>query len=145
MQFFFYQDWFFFNWSNGYTTLFFIRFVYYSPTIIPINVICLLITRELQKCLKLRIITEFWRPSQKSHWLKPLKLSYIHSHFSCINFGPRGELNHLPLSEKKPDYKPLVKELVRRKVSITMISESPLLEKDALKVKKMFQEAGYRF
>lgn len=77
--------------------------------------------------------------------LKPLRLSYIHSHFSCINFGPRGELNHLPLSEKKPDYKPLVKELVRRKVSITMISESPLLEKDALKVKKMFEEAGYRF
>lgn len=77
--------------------------------------------------------------------LKPLKLDCIHSHFSCINFGPRGELNHLPLSEKKPDYTRLVKELMKRKVSITMISESPLLEKDALKVKKMFQEAGYKF
>jgi len=77
--------------------------------------------------------------------LKPLKLKYIHSHFSCINFGPKGELNHLPLSTKKPDYRPLVKELMKRKQDITMISESPLLEKDALKVKKMFQQAGHKF
>jgi deoxyribonuclease-4 len=77
--------------------------------------------------------------------LKPLKLSDIHSHFSCINYGPKGELNHLPLSEKKPDYMPLVKELIKRNQSITMISESPLLEKDALKMKKMFQDAGYKF
>jgi deoxyribonuclease-4 len=78
--------------------------------------------------------------------LKPLKLKHLHTHFSCINFGPRGERNHLTLKYKKPDYQPLVKEILKRKpCDITLISESPALEQDALLVKKMFEKGGYKF
>lgn len=61
----------------------------------------------------------------------------IHSHFSCINFSERGERNHLILANGQPRYELLVKEIKERKIDITLISESPNLEKDALKIKKM--------
>jgi len=78
--------------------------------------------------------------------LKPLRLRHLHCHFSCINWGPGGEKNHLTLRYKKPDYLPLVKELLKRKpFDITLISESPVLEQDALVLKNMFEKAGYRF
>jgi deoxyribonuclease-4 len=55
------------------------------------------------------------------------------------------ERHHLPLDAKKPDYEPLVKEILRRKMDTTMISESPVLEKDALVLKRMFERHGYKF
>jgi deoxyribonuclease-4 len=38
-----------------------------------------------------------------------------------------------------------VKEILRRKIDITLISESPTLEQDALVLKKMFEKHGYKF
>jgi deoxyribonuclease-4 len=82
--------------------------------------------------------------------LAPLKLKHLHTHATCAectvaNPGLGNERHHLTLDAKKPDYEPLVKEILRRKVDITMISESPVLERDALVLKKMFEKYGYRF
>ncbi|MBD3155062.1 MAG: TIM barrel protein [Candidatus Aenigmarchaeota archaeon] len=69
-----------------------------------------------------------------------LKNKHIHSHFSGIKFSDKGERNHLTISSKQPDYKELVKEIKKRNLDITLISESPNLEKDALKLKSMLNE-----
>ena len=80
-----------------------------------------------------------------------LKSKHLHTHVSCIEFSPVGikgkgnERYHLPLKTKKPDFEPLVKEILKRKIDITLISESPILEQDALLMKKMFEEHGYKF
>jgi deoxyribonuclease-4 len=55
------------------------------------------------------------------------------------------ERRHLTLDAKKPDYEPLVKEILKRRIDITMISESPVLEQDALLLKRMFEKHGYKF
>ena len=65
------------------------------------------------------------------------KINHIHTHFSSINFSDKGERNHLTLDFKQPDYRDLVKEIKSRKIDITLISESPNLEEDAMKLKKM--------
>lgn len=66
----------------------------------------------------------------------------IHSHFSNIEFTDKGERKHLPL-DSRPDFRPLAKELVRKGTDITIISESPMLDLDALKMKKILGEEGY--
>ncbi len=69
----------------------------------------------------------------------------IHTHFSGIEFTEKGERRHLPL-DSKPDYRDIVKIILKSKLEgITMISESPLLEQDALKVKSMFEKLGHKF
>ena len=82
--------------------------------------------------------------------LKSLKLKHLHSHATCAEFTPAGpgagnEKHHLTLDAKKPDYGPLVKEILRRKIGTTLISESPILEQDALVLKRMFEKQGYKF
>ena len=82
--------------------------------------------------------------------LRPLKLKHFHTHVTCAEYTPAGpragnEKRHLTLDAKKPDFAPLVKEILRRKIDITIISESPILEQDALKVKRMFEKQGYEF
>ncbi|MBL7170307.1 MAG: TIM barrel protein [Candidatus Aenigmarchaeota archaeon] len=68
-----------------------------------------------------------------------LKNKHIHSHFSGINYGPKGERNHLALDSNQPKYDELVKEINSRGLDITLISESPALEEDALKLKKAIE------
>lgn len=81
-------------------------------------------------------------------WTK-VKLEHYHSHFSCIEFTPvkngvgGNERNHMPLSFNKPEFEPLAKEIIRRKMNITIISESPVLERDSLVMKKVFERLGY--
>lgn len=82
--------------------------------------------------------------------LKPLKLEHLHTHVTCAEFTPAGpgkgnEKRHLTLDARAPDFGPLVKEILKEKVDITIISESPILEEDALKVKQMFERRGYKF
>ncbi|MBU5575181.1 MAG: TIM barrel protein [Candidatus Aenigmatarchaeota archaeon] len=78
------------------------------------------------------------------------KFKHIHSHFSSINWtaagiGKGNEKNHLPISHNKPEFEPLAKEIIKRKLDITIINESPLLEKDALIMKRVFESLGYKF
>ncbi len=77
--------------------------------------------------------------------LSSLKLKHIHSHFSGIEYGLKGERRHLPISQAGPDFEKLAKEILKRKLNITIISESPLLEKDSLVMKKIFENLGYQF
>ncbi len=75
--------------------------------------------------------------------MKPFK--HIHSHFSGINYTSKGERNHLPIKVNKPPFEPLAKEILKKKVDITIISESPLIERDSLVMKKIFEKLGYKF
>jgi len=76
--------------------------------------------------------------------IEVLKPSLVHCHFSNIEFTMKGEKRHLVL-DHKPDFEPLAKEMLKRKFDITIISESPILEQDSLKMKKIFEKLGYRF
>jgi deoxyribonuclease-4 len=69
---------------------------------------------------------------------------HIQTHFSNINFGLKGELNHLNL-DSKPPFEPLAKKILERKLDATIISESPVTWKDSLKMKKIFEKLGHRF
>lgn len=73
---------------------------------------------------------------------------HLHCHFSGINYSTVGigrgnERNHEPIG--RPPFKPLAEELLERNLDITIICESPLLEKDALKMKKILEELGHKF
>ncbi len=72
---------------------------------------------------------------------------HLHCHFSGINYsvvgiGKGNERNHEPVG--RPPFQPLAKEILKRNMDITLICESPLLENDALKMKKVFEEFGYK-
>jgi deoxyribonuclease-4 len=75
--------------------------------------------------------------------LKPLKLDHLHSHFSGIEYTQKGEKNHAPVG--KPPFKPLAQEILKRKIDITLVCESPLLEMDALRMKRAFELLGHAF
>jgi len=76
--------------------------------------------------------------------IKILKKKELHFHFSNINFSSKGELNHLNL-DSKPAFEPFAKELLKRKIDATIISESPVTWQDSLKMKKIFERLGYKF
>ena len=71
--------------------------------------------------------------------------SYIedmHVHFSGMNYGPKGERNHLVLEDEnnKFDYKGLIKAFQKYKVKGIIVSESPNIEEDALLMQKLFMQ-----
>lgn len=76
--------------------------------------------------------------------LGKLKRGHIHCHFSNINYSKKGELNHLVL-DSKPRFADFAKAILKKKINCTIISESPITWKDSLKMKKTFEELGYRF
>lgn len=59
----------------------------------------------------------------------------FHAHFSGIEFGDKGERKHVRTSKKF--FEPLARELIKHRVDITIINESPKPYKDALMMKKM--------
>lgn len=64
----------------------------------------------------------------------------FHSHFSELEYSARGELRHIPLGkEDEPPFKPLAEVIVDNGYGGTIICESPLLEEDALKMKRIFE------
>lgn len=82
--------------------------------------------------------------------LEILKLKRIHSHFSGIRYslsglGKGNEIHHVPIKEAGPDFRKLAKEVLKRKLNITIISESPILEIDGLYMKEVFEKLGYKF
>ena len=68
----------------------------------------------------------------------PLCGDIAHFHISCIEYGDKGEIKHLPLSEKEPDMQFLADILDSTKQDCTFICESPLIEKDAVVFRDMF-------
>ncbi|MDR2707718.1 MAG: TIM barrel protein [Nitrososphaerota archaeon] len=69
-------------------------------------------------------------------------LQSMHCHFSKIEFSSQGERKHHPLDEPRygPEFELLAKVLVDFKMHPTIICETPLLDIDALKMKKMLQQ-----
>ena len=62
----------------------------------------------------------------------------FHAHFSGIKYGEKGEIKHLVTTKKS--FEPLAKELVKRKLDITIINESPKPYKDAAMMKKVLTQ-----
>lgn len=69
--------------------------------------------------------------------LKPL-----HTHFSKIIFKEYGEKEHVVLSSKEhgPDFEVVCRALLEAGVDTVIISESPVLEQDALVMKKIYEK-----
>jgi deoxyribonuclease-4 len=70
---------------------------------------------------------------------------HIHSHFSGIEYTAKGEKNHIVISHDKPPFKPLAEEILKRKLGITIICESPVTYRDSMKMRKVFEGLGYGF
>ncbi len=65
-------------------------------------------------------------------------LRHIHSHFSGIEFSDKGERRHIIM--EGADFLPLAKEILKRKVDITIICESPITWEDSLKMKEIIEK-----
>ncbi len=65
-------------------------------------------------------------------------LNNMHIHVSGINYGPKGERNHLNLKESDLNYKDLMKVFKEFRIKGVVISESPNIEEDALLMKKTY-------
>jgi len=68
----------------------------------------------------------------------PLCGDIAHFHISCIKYGDRGEISHLPLSTKDPDMQLLADVLADSKQDCTFICESPMIADDAVVFRDMF-------
>jgi deoxyribonuclease-4 len=65
----------------------------------------------------------------------------FHSHFSEVAWGDKGEKHHMILGQAySPPFKPLAEVIVENGYNGTIISESPLLDIDALKMKRIYEE-----
>jgi deoxyribonuclease IV len=70
----------------------------------------------------------------------PDYLKNMHSHISGIEYSPKGERNHVMLTDKANDfpYKKILEKLVEIKANGVVISESPIPHQDALLLKKEY-------
>ena len=72
--------------------------------------------------------------------MEKLNLSHINSHFNCVKYSAASKSYvdiHQQIAAKTPDFKSLADELKKRKLNITLICETPALEKDALEMKRI--------
>ncbi|MBI2084645.1 MAG: TIM barrel protein [Candidatus Aenigmarchaeota archaeon] len=78
--------------------------------------------------------------------LKVLKLDHVNSHFEGVAKNKKGEFVdvHEPMGSHPP-FEPLAKEILKREADITIICESPILEVDSLKMRKIFEKIGHKF
>ena len=67
-------------------------------------------------------------------------LNNMHIHISGIEYGQKGERNHLNLENSGMNYKELVKAWKDYKIKGFVISESPNLEGDALLLKRIYEK-----
>ncbi len=65
-------------------------------------------------------------------------LKDIHVHISGINYGPKGEKNHIPLLESDFKYIDCMKAFKDMDVKGCIICESPILEKDSMLLKETY-------
>jgi deoxyribonuclease IV len=69
-------------------------------------------------------------------------LNHLHIHLSGIEYGAKGEKNHLPLSEADLDLKALFKALNQFGCGGRILCESPIMEQDALTMKKTWMKVS---
>lgn len=68
------------------------------------------------------------------------ELQNLHIHVSGIEYGPKGEKNHLPVLESDMDWQALFKALADFNCAGRMLCESPEMEDDALILQAKWQE-----
>lgn len=66
-------------------------------------------------------------------------LKEMHIHLTGINYTEKGERNHIPLQESDMNYKDLLKTFHEFGCGGILICESPIIEKDALLMKKFYE------
>ncbi|MCD6510334.1 MAG: TIM barrel protein [Thermoprotei archaeon] len=71
----------------------------------------------------------------------------LHCHFTKVEFGDKGERRHRTLSESGygPPFEPLAEVIVEHGFNFTIISESPLLDKDAIRMKDILIRTYSKF
>lgn len=69
-------------------------------------------------------------------------LKSLHIHLSGIEYGPKGEKNHLPVAESDLKLKDLFRALSDFKAGGRILCESPIMETDALTMKQVWQEVS---
>jgi deoxyribonuclease-4 len=67
-------------------------------------------------------------------------LKHLHIHLSGIEYGLKGEKNHLPLAEADLNMKALFKALNEFECGGRIMCESPIMEEDALNMKKAWMK-----
>ena len=77
---------------------------------------------------------------QKALGKKALKR--LHIHLSGIEYGPKGEKNHLPLAESDLKLNFLFKALKEFNAGGRILCESPIMEEDALNMKKAWMKVS---
>ena len=70
-------------------------------------------------------------------------LEGLHCHFSGIVFSEKGERYHIPIDDSPP-FNLLAEVIARKNLKLTIICESPLLDKDALKMKGIIERLSHR-
>ena len=81
--------------------------------------------------------------------IKELELEHLNCHFSGIKWAPAregggNERYHVEIDINQPPFEPFAKEVLKMKNDVTIICESPVLEQDSLKMKKVFERLGYK-
>ncbi len=66
----------------------------------------------------------------------------LHCHFSGIRFSEKGEINHLPIAANAPPFAPLAEALRKKRCGGTIVCESPLNEKDALEMQRVYSASA---
>ncbi len=66
------------------------------------------------------------------------ELNNMHIHISGIEYDKKGEKKHLPLEKSDLKWKELIKTIKEFKVKGIIISESPILEEDAIRMKNYY-------
>ena len=69
----------------------------------------------------------------------PEAVKPLHTHFTEVEYGPSGEKKHIVMGKGKPDFKIIAEALIETGVDAVVISESPVLEIDALKMKEILE------
>ncbi len=67
-------------------------------------------------------------------------LDNLHIHLAGIEYSVKGERRHLPLQESDMNYKDLVKAWKEFRIKGVVVAESPIMEKDALLLSKLYTE-----
>lgn len=66
----------------------------------------------------------------------------LHIHLSGIEYGPKGEKNHLPVTESDLNMVGLFTALHKHGAGGRIMCESPIMEEDALLMKKTWQQVS---
>jgi deoxyribonuclease-4 len=69
-------------------------------------------------------------------------LQHLHVHLSGIEYGPKGEKNHLAMEDADLDFENLMRALHDVGAMGRLMCESPVMEVDALKFKKLWMEVS---